>query len=388
MVIQKSNDMKFRRFGSLDWQPSALGFGTMRLPVLDGDTGRIDQDLATRMVRHAIDCGVNYVDTAYPYHRGQSESFLGQCLQGGYRAKVHLADKMPSWLIRETADFERYLSQQLQRLQTDWIDFYLLHSLSAETWRKIHGLGVLEWAEKAMASGRFQYLGFSFHDQFDVFQEILEAYDRWTFCQIQYNFMDRDFQAGERGLFLATTKGLAVVSMEPIRGGLLAVPPPPIQELWQKATRPWKPAEWALQWVWNQPEIALALSGMSTMEQVEENLVSAGRSGVGQLTTEELASIEQIRLRYLDLCPIPCSSCDYCQPCPQGVVIPEIFRLYNDGIMYNKPERSRFAYTTFIPPEKRVASCIACRQCEQRCPQNLPIVEWLEIVQAFLCPSV
>jgi len=200
--------MQYRTFGRLDWQVSALGFGAMRLPVLDGDPGKIDEAEAARMLYYAIDHGVNYVDTAYPYHQGTSETFLGKVLQGRYRQQVRLATKLPSWLVESSDDFDRYLDEQLERLQTDHIDFYLLHALNENNWAKLRDLNVLRWAEGAMADGRIRHLGFSFHDKYPVFKEIVDAYDGWTFCQIQYNYMDETYQAGTRGVALRRRQGI------------------------------------------------------------------------------------------------------------------------------------------------------------------------------------
>jgi predicted aldo/keto reductase-like oxidoreductase len=244
--------MRYRNFGKLDWQPSALGFGAMRLPVLDNDFGKIDEPEATRMVRHAIDHGVNYVDTAYPYHRGTSEGFLGRALQDGYRQRIKLATKLPCWKVEKPEDFDLLLNEQLERLQTSYIDFYLLHSLDGESWPKVRDQGALPWAEKALADGRIRYFGFSFHDKYEVFQEIVDASDLWAFCQIQYNLMDVEEQAGTKGLKYAAGKGLAVVIMEPLRGGALARnAPPAVQALWDSVPVRRTPADWALQWVWN-----------------------------------------------------------------------------------------------------------------------------------------
>lgn len=375
--------MNYRTWGKLDWKPSALGFGAMRLPVIDNDAARIDEPMARRMLRYAIDQGVNYVDTAYPYHHGASEAFVGQALQDGYRQKIKLATKLPSWLIKSYQDFDRYLNEQLERLQTDSIDFYLLHALNKGNWRNLHDLKVLDWAERAMAAGRFHHLGFSFHDEFEVFKEIVDAYDGWTMCQIQYNFMDVEEQAGVRGLKYAAERGLAVVVMEPIRGGQLAASPPPsIMDLWNTAPVKRSPAEWALQWVWNQPEVSLALSGMSTMEQVEENIASASRSGPGTLTAEELDLIARVRLKYREISPIACTNCKYCMPCPNGVNIPRIFEIYNEAIMYNDPQTARMRYG-WLKSDERPGKCVACAQCHELCPQSIPIIEWLEKTRRF-----
>ena len=227
--------MQYRKFGKLDWSVSALGFGCMRLPTL-GAPANIDEPEATRMLHAAIDQGVNYVDTAYPYHGGQSEFFVGRALKAGnYRDRVKLATKLPCWKVETAQDFDLLLNEQLGKLQTDHIDFYLLHGLGKERWHKMRDLGVLAWSEKAIASGRIRHLGFSFHDTYDTFQEIVDAYDRWTFCQIQYNYMDIDNQAGTRGLQYAAGKGLAVVIMEPLLGGRLVNPPAPVQSVWDAA---------------------------------------------------------------------------------------------------------------------------------------------------------
>ena len=379
--------MQYRTFGELEWKPSALGFGAMRLPVIDDDYGRIDEPEATRMLRYAIDHGVNYVDTAYPYHRGTAETFVGQALQDGYRQRVKLATKLPSWLIKAPEDFDRYLDEQLERLQTDHIDFYLLHALNERHWPNLRDLKVFDWAERAMADSRFHYLGFSFHDKYEVFQEIVDGYDGWTFCQIQYNYMDEEYQAGTRGLKYAADKGLAVVVMEPVRGGQLARnTPQAIVDLWDTAPRKRTPADWALQWVWNHPEVSLVLSGMSTMEHVEQNVASAGRSGPGTLTADELALIARVRDKYEEICPVPCTYCKYCQPCPSGVNIPLVIEIYNDGITYSEPDRAQRAYNNpnWLKEEQRADQCTQCGDCEEACPQGIPIIEWLEKIHEAL----
>jgi len=375
--------MQYRTFGSLDWKPSALGFGVMRLPVTEGDPSKIDEPEATRMVRYAIDHGVNYVDTAYPYHKGNSELFLGRALQDGYRERIKLATKLPMWLLKTPEDFDRYLNEQLQKLQTTYIDFYLLHALNEKRWSTVLEFNVLESAEKAIADGRIRYLGFSFHDKYEVFKKIVDAYE-WTFCQIQYNYMDEDHQAGTKGLEYATRKGLAVVVMEPIRGGQLARNPPQvIKNLWVTAAQKRTPAEWALQWVWNHPEVSIVLSGMSTMEQVEQNVVSASRSESDLLTTDELNLITKVRDKYRELCPIPCTGCEYCMPCPNGVRIPRIFEIYNEAVMYNDEESARRSYQ-FIKEEERADKCVQCGACEGKCPQSIEIREWLAKVHKLL----
>lgn len=379
--------MNYRRFGKLDWQASALGFGCMRLPTVGGDRSQIDEALATRMVRYAIDHGVSYLDTAYPYHGGESERFLGRALQDGYREKVRLATKLPVRMVERTEDFDRFLNEQLAKLQTEQIDYYLFHGLRAPRWQTVQELGLLREAERALADGRIRYLGFSFHDTFEVFREILDGYDGWTFCQFQYNYMNEHHQAGTAGLEYAAVKGLATVIMEPLLGGKLANPPPPIQALWDSAqTRdyPRTPVEWALQWLWNKPEVSVVLSGMSAMEHVVENVASAGRSGVGQLSAEELALVERVRQKYDELCPIPCTACGYCMPCPNGVDIPRNFATFNNGVMYNAFDEARQHYNRWMPEERRASACIQCRECEELCPQDIPISEWMTVVHQVL----
>lgn len=371
--------MQYRPFGKLDLQVSALGFGAMRLPVIDNGQSNIDAPLAMDMIRTAIDKGVNYVDTAYPYHQGQSEFLVGRALQEGYREKVKLATKLPTWLVQSLDDFDRFLNEQLTRLQTDHIDFYLLHGLNMQRWTKLREMNIFKPAEKAIADGRISYLGFSFHDDLEIFKKIIDCYDKWTFCQIQYNYMDTHYQAGTEGLRYADDKGIAVVVMEPIRGGQLAKQPPEtVSQLWAKASIQRSPAEWALQWVWNQPEIALALSGMSTMQHVEENLASADRSGVGSLTDEELTLIKNVTEAYRELSPIPCTECGYCMPCPNGVNIPGVFALHNAAMIYKDVSKAQMLYQMQIPEENRADKCIACGDCLELCPQEIPIPEWLE----------
>ena len=370
--------MQYRRFGKLDWEVSVLGFGAMRLPLLDeDDSSQVDEAEATRIIRYAIDQGVNYVDTAYFYHDEKSEPVVERSLQDGYRERVKLATKLPTWLVEKQGDFDRYLDEQLERLQMDYVDFYLLHALRDPTWPNVRRLNVFDWADKALADGRIHHLGFSFHDKYDVFQEIIDAYDGWTMCQIQYNFMDVGYQAGTRGLRYATDKGLAVVVMEPLRGGRLARNvPPAVQSIWDRARHKRTPVDWALQWVWSQPEVPVALSGMSTFEQVEQNLASADASRPGLLTEEDLALVARVGETYQELCPIPCTDCRYCMPCPSGVNISRIFELYNDAQMYDAVQWARFLYD-LLPDENRANDCIECGECMEVCPQQIEIPDWL-----------
>jgi predicted aldo/keto reductase-like oxidoreductase len=376
--------MRYRKFGSLDYEASVLGFGAMRLPIIGKDSSRVDEPEAIKMIRHAIDYGVNYIDTAYVYHEKNGEVVVGKALQNGYREMVKLATKLPSWLVESPDDFDRFLDEQIEKLQTDQIDFYLLHALNANYWPKYRDWKVIDWAEDAMADGRIRYLGFSFHDDFEVFKEIVDAYDNWTFCQIQYNLMDIDYQAGTQGLQYAASKGLAVVIMEPLRGGQLTNKiPKSVADLWETATVNRTPADWALQWIWNHTEVSVILSGMSTMQHVLENLESADRSAVGILSEEELILIDKVRAEYRRLVPVPCTNCKYCMPCPNSVDIAAIFEYYNDAIIYDNPATPRFLYRN-LSKEKQADNCVECFECEEKCPQAISIPEQLKKAHAWL----
>jgi predicted aldo/keto reductase-like oxidoreductase len=334
------------------------------------------------MLHYAIDRGLNYVDTAYPYHRGNSERFVGRALKGGYRDRVKLATKLPSWRIEGPEDFDRYLDEQLIKLQCEHIDLYLLHALHRKSWHKLRDFDVIKWAEGAIADGRIGHLGFSFHDDYAAFQEIVDAHD-WTFCQIQYNYMDIETQAGTRGLEYAASKGLAVVIMEPLLGGLLVDPPAQVQEIWDSAPVRRSPADWALQWLWDQPEVSVVLSGMTTMQHVRENVASAEASKIDALTEEERALFARVREKYRELFPIPCTMCEYCLPCPSGVKIPRVFEILNSSAAYGKLEEARRLYE-WLPEAQRGSACEQCRQCEDLCPQQIPISELMEPVHEVL----
>jgi predicted aldo/keto reductase-like oxidoreductase len=374
--------LKYRQFGKLDWKVSALGFGAMRLPIIGSDKSKIDEGEAIKMIRYAIDHGVNYLDSAYTYHEGNSETLVGKALKDGYRQKVRVATKMPTWLINSQSDMTKFLNEQLTRLQLDHVDFYLLHGLKKDRWLKMKELNVFDWAKKAIEEGKIMHIGFSFHDDYETFKEIIDGYDKWDLCQIQYNYLDQDVQAGTRGLRYAASKKLAVVVMEPIAGGILAFKPSKeIQDIWNRRKTKRTPAGWALQWVWDHPEVSLALSGMSTMKQVIENIKSAGRSKSNKLTEKELDTITDVKKRYIQYGLIGCKDCGYCMPCPQGVEIPKILVFYNEhGKRRGNGEAIKELaerYNETIPAENRATKCVKCGQCEERCPQQLPIRDLL-----------
>ncbi|MBN1677205.1 MAG: aldo/keto reductase [Candidatus Thermoplasmatota archaeon] len=379
--------MQYRNFGRTGWKVSALGFGCMRLPTTDGKpmSEKIDRKKATHMIRYAIDHGVNYVDTAYPYHGGKSETLLTSALKDGYRDKVKIATKSPVWLIKKQRDFDRYLDEQLKKLKTDQIDFYLFHALNGKSWKdKVLKFGLLDRAEAALEDGRIGRLGFSFHDSYKAFKEIIDGYDGWSFCQIQYNYLDTNYQAGTRGLRYAASKGLPVVIMEPLLGGRLATPPTPVRKLLagRKADR--TPADLALQWIWNQPEVSVVLSGMSTFGQVRGNIRSAESSGIDSLKKNDLRLIGRLQRKYRDMSPVPCTRCGYCMPCPNGVNIPSNFEIFIDGIVNDDLKGARRAYGRFLGEKARASACIGCRKCEKRCPQGIHISEWMPKIHAAL----
>ena len=292
---------------------------------------------------------------------------------------MKLATKIPPNQVSTAKDFDRILNEQLEKCQTDHIDFYLLHSMNTERWRKLSSLGVVDWADGAKADGRIRHLGFSFHGKYEEFEEVVNGTDRWDFCQIQYNYMNENVQAGTKGFRLAAAKGLAVVIMEPILGGSLATPPEVIRAMWDDAEVKRSPAEWALQWLWNKPEASVVLSGMTAMEHVEDNLASAGRSEPASLSRAEIELIEQVRDAYEGLKPIPCTKCDYCMPCPSGVAIPRNLDLYNRMVMYNQADQSRAQYNKWSA-DIRASACTECRECEEKCPQSIEISEWMTCI--------
>jgi len=369
--------MLYRELGQTGKKVSILGFGTMRLPTLGGDDSKVDEEKAAKMIRYAIDHGVNYIDTAYPYHGGMSEFVIGKALQDGYRGKVYLATKLPSWLITSREDMDRYLDEQLEKLRTDYIDFYLLHALNRDFWPLVKKHGVFDFLNSALKDGRIKYTGFSFHDNLDLFREIVDAYP-WHMCQIQYNFMDENFQAGKEGLMYAASKGLGVAIMEPLRGGYLASKvPQEIQKIWDTAEITRSPVEWGLRYLWDYPEISVVLSGMSDPAQVESNVKLAAAGFPHSLTEEEINLISKVKEIYRSKTRVNCTGCQYCMPCPSGVNIPENFKYLNNAEMFDKVEEEKILYSGL---EGKASNCTECGKCEEKCPQKTPIREMLKEV--------
>lgn len=376
--------MQYRNFGKLDWQASALGFGCMRLPTIESlpTNSIINEAEAIKMIHYAIDNGVNYLDTAYVYHNGHSEVVLGKALQGDYRDRVKIATKAPLMIIKTAEEYDRILDEQLKKLGVDMIDFYLFHGLNKATWEIVKSQNLIERAEAALQAGKIGHIGFSFHDQYEVFEDIINGYDAWSFCQIQYNYMDTENQAGTKGLKLAASKGLAVVVMEPLLGGKLSNPPEVIKRQLEDAEYKGTPADLALQWLWNQPEISVVLSGMTKMDQVTGNIQSANKSSIGSLSKMDLELIEKMKVVYKERTAIPCTGCGYCMPCPNSVNIPLNIKIFNDGVMYDCFGESKRTYDFFLKPEFRASACIQCMACEEKCPQQIPISEWMPKIEA------
>ncbi|MBW2200231.1 MAG: aldo/keto reductase [Deltaproteobacteria bacterium] len=387
--------MLYRKLGNCKQEVSVLGFGCMRLPVVGG-TGKaadiwdpnkpIDDPLATDMIQYAVDQGVNYFDTAFIYHGGKSEVVLGKAIKD-CREKIMLATKLPAWMVKSPEDFDSFLNKQLARLDSSYLDFYLLHGLNRPLWQSMKEMGALEYLEKQLANGRIRYAGFSFHDDVKIFKEIVDGFD-WTLAQIQYNYFDEHYQAGKEGLEYAASKGIGVVIMEPLRGGKLTdAIPEEVQKIWESAEKQRSPAEWALRWVWNHPEVSTALSGMSTMEQLEENIAIAEDAFPNSLSDGEFALISQATEVYKNMLKIDCTGCAYCMPCPNGVNIPMNFSIYNDTFMFKDAEISYLLYNYMLAPEQRASNCQECGECQDHCPQQIDIMEKLKAVHEKLYRS-
>jgi len=380
--------MQYRRMPKNGDRLSILGFGCMRLPSKDG---KIDEASAIRQIRGAVDQGVNYLDTAWPYHAGESEPLLGKALRDGYRNRIKLATKLPTWMIKSRADMDRFLAAQLKKLETDRIDYYLLHALDGASWDAVERLGVLDFLAQAQRDGRIVNAGFSFHGLAGDFRRIVDA-GPWVFCQIQYNYLDQAYQAGTAGLEYAAARGLGVIVMEPLRGGNLglAKPPPAVEALWSEARVRRTPAEWALRWVWNRPEVTVVLSGMNDDAHIRENLALADTAQAGALTPDELALADRAGQTYRALMKVGCTGCGYCMPCPAHVTIPICFEEYNRLHLFGDVEAGKFRYALRMSGELVdgrpgfASQCVRCGACAAKCPQQIPIPDALAQIAAEL----
>lgn len=360
---------------------SILGFGCMRFPKKGGG---IDEPRAINMIRAAIDQGVNYFDTAYIYHNGKSEALLGAALRDGYRDKVKIATKLPPFMVYKLDHAEKIFANQLDRLQTGKIDYYLLHMLTDKPmFERMASLGVLEWMEELKANGQIGNIGFSFHGGKGDFEAIVKAYP-WDFCQIQYNYLDENRQATKSGLLLAHSLGIPVIVMEPLRGGKLAMNlPREALDIFESHDSSRSPADWALRWVWNHGEVNLLLSGMSTEEQVEENIKIAGSMKPNSLSREDLEVFDQVKAFLTERTKIPCTTCNYCMPCPFGVDIPGCFSAYNDKyLLGGRNARLRYMQNLGAMSQRpaNASVCTECGKCVPLCPQHIQIPDQLKIV--------
>lgn len=365
--------MRYRVLGKTGVEVSALGFGCMRLPVTENDM--IDEAEAIRIIRKGIDNGINYLDTAFGYHNGQSEILVGKALKDGYRNKAYLATKLPLWSVNCEEDVEKIFNEQLSKLDTDYIDFYLLHAVNNESWEtKVLQFDILPKLEKKLAEGKIKHLGFSFHDDLDVFKKIIDSYDGFEFCQIQFNYIDVDYQAGVEGIEYAASKGLGIIVMEPLLGGKLAAPHEKVASVLSDKK---SPVEWALDFVWNFPSVGMLLSGMGSERMVDENLSYADKSFAGMLSDEEIGMLSDAKLVFDEMNLVPCTGCEYCMPCPEGVEIPRVFSAFNKITEGGR----RLVKEVFPDIETNASLCKKCGKCENACPQHIEIIEMLRKVK-------
>lgn len=390
--------MKYRKMGSLDWEVSALGFGCMRLPT-SGLFKKADENYSIEIIREGIDLGINYLDTAWTYHNGFSEKILGNALKDGYREKVHVATKLPTFLVNTEQDFDRFLNSQLERLQLDYIDIYMFHCLNKFEFKKIKRLNLIDKMEKARDEGKIKHIGFSFHDIFPVLKQIVDYYN-WDTGQIQYNYMDTGIQATTDGLKYLHEKGITVVIMEPLKGGLLVNPTKEVSRILEKAENQRTPVDWALQFLWDRPEVSVVLSGMNSRQQVVDNCESADRSGVNSLTQNDRITIQKITKVFKRGILVPCTGCGYCEPCPAGVSIPTNFGMMNNMVAGGNSIPDKLFRRQIQRDYRRLAQskeerertgkegssllCIGCGTCIPKCPQSINIPEELKKVNDII----
>ena len=386
--------MKYRKLGSTGFKVSALGLGCMRLPTKKIMPLQVDNTKSIRLIKSAVDKGINYIDTAWVYHFGASEKVVGIALKNGYREKVHLVTKSPLFIVNKTEDFDKFLNKQLRRLQTDYLDTYLFHAMNKSGLEKIKKYHLIDKMLQAKKNGKIKYIGFSFHDTLPVFKEIVDYYD-WDIVQIQYNYMDTAIQATTEGLKYAAGKGMAVVIMEPLKGGKLANPPAEALKIIKKSRIKRSPVDWAFQYLWNLPEVSVVLSGMGSVKMLNENCDSADKSGISSLNEEDLAVIETLTQIYRKNILVPCTSCKYCLPCPSGVNIPQNFAIINNLALENSKLRRwlyKRDYKKMANHSKKLnkdksngnaSLCINCGICLEKCPQNINIPVELKKINAI-----
>lgn len=376
--------MKYRTMGKLGVQTSAFGLGCMRFNGAASGDSTIDTQKAISLIRQAIDGGVTYLDTAYVYLNKTSEMIVGKALQDGYREKVMIATKMPLGYVKDRQSMEALLEEELKKLQTDHIDFYLMHGLNKKEWEDFKAIGAPAFFDDMKREGKIRFKCFSFHGPYEDFAYILNDYD-WDMVQIQYNFMDIDHQAGRKGLQLAGEKGIPVVIMEGLLGGRLSSAPENVQALYDAFPVRRTPVEWAFRWLCNHPEVAVVLSGCNEPEQIEENLRIFDTVEAGVMDDAELKLMEDVRRAYLDRTKIGCTGCKYCMPCPNGVNIPGIFSVWNNVSLYCTDPANDWGLKRIKENGNGADQCVGCKRCEEACPQHLPIIEQLQCAWKDLC---
>ncbi|MCX8131447.1 MAG: aldo/keto reductase [Clostridia bacterium] len=379
--------MLYRKMEKTGDELSILGFGGMRFPEKNGE---IDKEKSLKLIYSAIEKGINYFDTALPYHFGQSESLLGEALSNGYRDKVKIATKMTPWLVKEPSDMEKLFQIQLRNLQTNFIDYYLVHTLDKYSWDKMKKMGVTDFLNKCKKEGRIRNAGFSFHGDKETFKVIVDEYE-WDFCQIQYNILDENTQAGKEGLEYASAKGLGIIIMEPLRGGILAGKlPAQVEKIYNENSVKRLGVEWALRWLWNHKEISVVLSSMNEEAFIEENTRIASEAYADSLTTEELKLLDRAKESYKKLMKINCTGCRYCMPCPANVNIPACFQEFNLRYLFGQSKLdTRVKYMLYCGnlnegTPQFASQCIGCGKCETKCPQKLPIRKLLKDISKEL----
>ncbi|MBE6584147.1 MAG: aldo/keto reductase [Ruminococcaceae bacterium] len=377
--------MQYREFKKLGIKVSAFGLGCMRFPTIEIDgEKKVDIENAKNIVRRAIDGGVNYVDTAYNYSNKTNEIVVGEALADGYRDKVFLATKLPSFLCEKPEDMQAFFEEQLTKLRTDHLDFYLVHSLNRKSWDKMKELGIKEFLDGLKAQGKIKYAGFSFHDDYEAFEYIIRDYD-WDMCQIQYNYMDTVGNApGERGLRLAESLNIPVVIMEGLLGGKLAGVPNDVAEVFNSCRPGRSAAEWAFRWLCNDPAVCTVLSGVTTPEMTDDNLRIFDSACVGCMTDEELDTVRKARDVYSARIKVNCTACRYCMPCPAGVDIPRVFAAWNNAYKYDTKSDVQWTYGRLLADKTAADACIKCGKCEKICPQHISIREMLAAAHADL----
>lgn len=376
--------MKYRKIPKLGIEVSAFGVGCMRFPMkrLEDGTDVVNEDISTPIIRHAIENGVNYFDTAYVYSGGKkNEIALGHALRDGYREKVYIATKLPGNKCGSYEEMEATLNESLENLGVDCIDFYLMHALNGDKWKNAKKNGAVELLNKAKADGRIKYACFSFHGSAEDFIEIIDDYD-WDMCQIQMNFMDIENQATLKGMQYAGKKGIPVVIMEGLRGGKLANAPENVQALYDSYPVKRSAVEWAFRWLCNNPEVATVLSGVTSLEQCEDNLRIFNDLEVGCMTADEEELIVKVREAYNSRTKVGCTGCRYCMPCPNDVDIPRIFSTWNNAFLWGEKLSGNWGYKHIINDGHDASKCIGCGACEGECPQELGIIELLKQADA------